>query len=170
MLIRDAVENDIESITAIYNQVLTIPTAIYSETPVSVSNRLAWWQARRDQGYPVLVCVEQVAVGEHTVTGFASFGDFRAWPGYRFTLEHTVHVHLAWRGRGVGALLIAELISRARGAGKHVMLGAVDAENLPSLRFHERLGFERVAHFHEIGHKIRPLPGLGLPPVLANAA
>ncbi len=148
MLIRDAIANDIESITAIYNEVLETSTAIYTDHPVTVADRLNWWQARREQGYPVLVAVDREAV-----IGFASFGDFRAWPGYRFTVEHTVHVAASSRGQGVGSELITALISRARLAGKHVMLGAVDAENSPSLRFHERLGFERVAHFREIGYK-----------------
>jgi L-amino acid N-acyltransferase len=148
MQIRDAIAVDLESITAIYNQVLMTSTAIYNDKPVSVSDRLNWWHTRREQGYPVVVATEQ-----EDVAGFASFGDFRAWPGYRYTVEHTVHVHPSWRGHGVGTQLVKELISRAQGAGKHVMVGGVDAENLASLRFHERLGFERVAHFREIGHK-----------------
>jgi phosphinothricin acetyltransferase len=85
--------------------------------------------------------------------GFASFGDFRPWPGYRFTVEHTVHVRADYRGQGVGGSLMHPLIERAIGLGKHVMIAGVDAENAPSLRFHERLGFERVAHFREVGFK-----------------
>jgi L-amino acid N-acyltransferase YncA len=148
MFIRDAAEGDLEGIAWIYNEVLSTSTAIYSDKPVTVSDRAQWWRTRCEQGYPVLIAGD---VGK--VAGFASFGDFRAWPGYRFSVEHTVHVHPEWRGRGVGSGLVKELIARARTAGKHVMVGGVDAENLPSLRFHERLGFERVAHFHEIGHK-----------------
>jgi phosphinothricin acetyltransferase len=148
MFVRDANAEDIENITAIYNEVLTTSTAIYSDVPVTVQDRRNWWRARREQGYPVIVAEEDGAVA-----GFASFGDFRAWPGYRFTVEHSVHVHSSWRGRGVGSMLLTELLSRARGAGKHVMVGGVDAENEASLRFHERLGFVRVAHFREIGHK-----------------
>ena len=115
---------------------------------MSVPDRLNWWQTRREQGYPVIVATEQ----DH-VAGFASFGDFRAWPVYRYAVEHTVHVHPSWRGHGVGTQLVKELILRAQAAGKHGMVGGVDAENLASLRLHEGLGFERVAHFREIGHK-----------------
>jgi L-amino acid N-acyltransferase YncA len=148
MLIRDAGESDLEAVMEIYNQVLTTSTAIYSDKPISLQDRVTWWQIRRQQGYPVLVADEQ-----DEIAGYASFGDFRAWPGYRFTVEHSVHVHANWRGRGVGSQLLKELMERARAAGKHVMLGGVDAENVASLRFHERLGFQRVAHFREVGYK-----------------
>jgi phosphinothricin acetyltransferase len=148
MQIRDSIATDVESITAIYNEILNTSTAIYQDKPVTVENRLRWWQSRRDQGYPVLVATEQDAV-----LGFASFGDFRSSPGYQYTVEHTIHLSPSWRGRGIGTQMMSELISRARLAEKHVMVGGVDADNLASLRFHERLGFERVAHFHEVGHK-----------------
>src|SRR5258707_14284392 len=104
---------------------------MYSEDPVSDEDRSNWWKARSQQGYPVIVATEQEAI-----VGFASFGDFRSSPGYRYTVEHTVHVHRSWRGRGVGSELLRELISRARIAGKHVMVGGVDAEDQSSLRFH----------------------------------
>jgi L-amino acid N-acyltransferase len=148
MEVRDATESDIESVTEIYNEVLKTSTAIYSDRPASVEERMAWWKGRVAEGYPVLVAVE----GE-VVAGFASFGDFRSSPGYRFTVEHTVHVGSGYRGRGVGTALVRKLVERARAAGKHVVVGGVDAENEGSLRFHERMGFERVAHFKEVGFK-----------------
>ena len=88
------------------------------------------------------------------ILGFASFGDFRAWPGYRFTVEHSVHVRSDCRGRGVGhTLMTALLLTRGRALGKHVMMAGVDADNAGSIRFHERLGFERVGHLREVGFK-----------------
>jgi phosphinothricin acetyltransferase len=148
MRIRDAERADIEAITAIYNEVLTTSTAIYNDKPASMDDRVAWWQARLRQHYPVLVAVD----GE-TICGFGSFGDFRPWPGYRYTVEGTVHVASGLRGKGVGSLLLKELIVRARESGKHSMIAGVDSENTASLRFLERSGFERVGYLPEVGYK-----------------
>jgi L-amino acid N-acyltransferase YncA len=148
MTIRDAVEDDFAAITEVYNDVLLTSTAIYSDQPATVAERIAWWRSRTAQDYPTLVAVEGDAV-----IGFSSFGDFRSWPGYRYTVEHSVHVHASFRGRGVGSGLLKALIPRAAALGKHVMIGGIDADNAASLKFHERLGFERVAHFKEVGFK-----------------
>ena len=148
MQVRDAGRVDIEAITEIYNEVLTNSTAIYNDQPTSIEDRVAWWQARLKQQYPVLVAAE----GE-TVCGFGSFGDFRPWPGYRFTVEGSLHVASGIRGRGVGSLLLKELIVRAREVGKHLMMAGVDSENTASLRFLERSGFERVGYLPEVGYK-----------------
>jgi L-amino acid N-acyltransferase YncA len=148
MLIRDASEADFASITAIYNEVLVHSTAIYRDEPATVDERLNWWRSRRDKDYPTLV-----ACDDDEVIGFSSFGDFRSWPGYRYSVEHSVHVHASRRSRGVGSALVKALVPRAVALGKHVMIGGIDAENAASLRFHERLGFERVAHFKEVGFK-----------------
>jgi L-amino acid N-acyltransferase YncA len=73
--------------------------------------------------------------------------------GNRYTVEHTVHVRHDVRGQGVGSTLVEALFPRAIALGKHVMIGGIDAANEASIRFHERLGFERVAYFREVGHK-----------------
>jgi phosphinothricin acetyltransferase len=148
MTIRDAMEEDFGAITSIYNDVLLHSTAIYRDEPTTVAERLSWWQSRTRQNYPTLV-----ACDGGTPVGFSSFGDFRVSYGYRHTVEHSVHVHASWRGRGVGSRLVEALLPRATAMGKHVMVGGIDAENVGSLRFHERLGFEQVAHFKEVGYK-----------------
>jgi len=148
MQIRDAVQADIDEITAIYNEILATSTAIYNDRPAALEDRFAWWNARLDQGYPVLVATDN----KH-IAGFASFGDFRSWPGYRFTVEGTVHIRSDLRGRGVGSLLLQALILRAKMAGKHVMIAGVDSTNTASLHFLERSGFERAGHLREVGFK-----------------
>ncbi|RPH70222.1 MAG: N-acetyltransferase family protein [Myxococcaceae bacterium] len=147
-MIRDATEADLPAILAIYNDVLANSTAIFSETPTTLEDRRQWFRARRDAGYPVLV-----ATDDSGVLGFATFGDFRTWPGYRHTVEHTVHVRADARGRGVGRGLVTVLLERAGGLGKHVMVAGVDADNLTSIRLHERLGFQRAGTLHQVGCK-----------------
>src|SRR5688572_19637010 len=146
--IRDAVDEDVPAILAIYNEVIATSTAVYRDTPATLDDRLEWFAARRAQSYPILV-----AADDSGLLGFASYGDFRAWPGYRFSVEHTVHIRADQRGRGVGSELMRALIQRAIEQGKHVMIGGVDAENEASLRFHERLGFVPAARLHQVGFK-----------------
>lgn len=146
--VRDADEGDVPGILAIYNDVIATSTAVYREEPASLDDRRQWFTARRAQSYPILVAADTSGI-----LGFASYGDFRTWPGYRFTVEHTVHIRADGRGRGVGTMLMQGLIRRAIEQDKHVMIGGVDADNEPSLRFHERLGFVRAARLRQVGFK-----------------
>jgi phosphinothricin acetyltransferase len=149
MLIRPANADDLPQVLAIYNEVIARSTAIYTDMPATLDDRRAWLETREAQGFPVLV-----ADGAGEVLGFASFGEWRgAWPGYRYTAEHSVHVRADRRGRGTGRRLVEALFPLARDLGKHVMIAGVDADNAASLRFHARLGFEAVAQFREVGHK-----------------
>jgi L-amino acid N-acyltransferase YncA len=146
MEIRAAVEDDLEEITAIYNEVLTNSTAIYNDRPASRGQGIAWWKERRAHGCPVLV-----AATEDLVLGFATFGGFRSWPGYRPTVEASIHMHPAYRGRGVGNRLLEELVKEAREMEKHTMVAAVDSENVNAQRFFERFGFERAGLLKQVG-------------------
>ena len=148
MRIREARESDLPGMLAIYNDVVATSTAIYRDAPMPLEEYRAWWHSRMAQGYPILV-----TANDDDILAFATFGDFRAWPGYRFTVEHSVHVRADQRGRGLGSALVRTLIERAAALGKHVMIAGVDADNAASLRFHERLGFTRVAYFREVGYK-----------------
>ncbi|HUM10591.1 MAG TPA: GNAT family N-acetyltransferase [Myxococcaceae bacterium] len=147
-MIHDATEADVPAILAIYNDVLSTSTAIFSETPTTLEDRLQWFRARRELGYPVLV-----AFDDSGVLGFGSFGDFRSWPGYRHTVEHSVHVRADVRGRGVGSALLRVLLFRAATLGKHVMVAGVDADNDASIRLHQRFGFQRAGTLHQVGCK-----------------
>ena len=148
MQLRDAAEDDLAGLVAIYNEVIATSTAVYSSTPVTLEDRRQWWRARVASGYPVLVAADASGV-----IGFATFGDFRAWPGYRFTVEHSVHVRAGRRGGGVGTQLLQALFPRAASLGKHMMIAGVDGANTASIRFHERLGFEQAGCLREVGYK-----------------
>ncbi|MCQ2004931.1 GNAT family N-acetyltransferase [Rhizobium sp. NRK18] len=148
MIIRDAVEADLAAIRDIYNHAVEHTTAIWNEVLVDLDNRKAWFDARLKQGYPVLV-----AERAGRVAGYASYGDWRAFDGYRHTVEHSVYVDKDARGGGIGRMLMEELIRRAAAQGKHVMIAAIEAENQASIRLHETLGFRGVGRFTEVGQK-----------------
>ena len=148
MLIREAREGDLEAILAITNDAILHTTAIWSLTPTTLEARRSWLEERRRQGYPVLVAAE----GEE-VLGFASYGDFRPWEGYRHTVEHSLYVERQCRGRGIGKALLARLIALAGEAGKHVMVAGIAGENEVSLRLHLALGFREAGRLHEVGCK-----------------
>jgi phosphinothricin acetyltransferase len=147
-LLCDAREEDLPGILFIFNDVIAHTTAVYREQPVTLEERESWMASRLSQGYPVLV-----ARAAKEVLGFASFGEFRAWPCYRNTVEHTVHVRADARGQGIGRSLVAALLPRAQRLGKHVMVAGIDADNAVSRRLHERLGFNEVGRFQEVGRK-----------------
>ena len=120
-LVRDATLEHLPGLLAIYNAVIAKSTAVYTGQPVTLDDRRAWFEARRAQGYPVVD-----AVDDKGVLGFASFGEWRgAWPGYRHTVEHSVHVRADGRGQGAGRALMETLFPRAVVMDKHVMLGGV---------------------------------------------
>ncbi len=150
MLVRNATEADLPGILAIYNQVIRTSSAVYTEQEATLDDRRAWLSARTAQGYPVLVAAD---AADGSVLGYATFGDFRPWPGYRHTVEHSVYVRADARGRGLGAALVEPLFDRAAALGKHVMVAGIDAANPASIRLHERLGFERVGLLREVGSK-----------------
>jgi L-amino acid N-acyltransferase len=148
MRIRMAEEKDLPAVTDIYNEVLRTSTAIYRDEETTLEERVQWWQNQRQKGYPLLVAEE-----DDEVLGFASYGDFRPWPGYRFTVEGSIHLRPDARRHGTGTLLLQDLIADARAAGKHMLIAGIDAENLPSQRFMEKIGAKRTAHLKEVGFK-----------------
>ncbi len=148
IVIRDAGDADLPAILAIYNDAVVNTTAIWNDTIVDLANRRAWIEGRRRLDYPVLVAVE-----EGDAIGYASFGDFRAFDGYRFTVENSVYVADRARRRGVASLLLVPLIERARSMGKHVMVAGVAGDNAVSIRLHARHGFLECARMPEVGFK-----------------
>lgn len=149
MLIRNATITDSAGIAAIYNDAVLNTTAIWNEQSVDAANREAWMAERQAAGYPVLVAVNEA--GE--VMGYASFGDWRAWDGYRHTVEHSVYVRKDCRGGGVGKTLLIALIEQARAIGKHVMVAGIESGNHASVQLHINLGFEMVGRMSEVGAK-----------------
>lgn len=149
--IRPAITGDLAAITGIYNALLDTTTFEWTDTPHTIADRTEWLRHQTAAGRPVLV-----ADSDGKVVGWATYGDFRdsnRWPGYRYTVEHSIHVRQDCWGRGVGRALIGGLVDHAVAAGKRVMVGGIDAANVRSIAFHTRLGFHEVARMPGIGDK-----------------
>lgn len=147
-VIDSATRGDLPQILAIYNEVIRNSTAVYTEEEYTPARGETWFDAKMGQGFPLIVARDASGIA-----GFGTFGDFRAWPCYRHSVEHSVHVRSDRRGKGVGRALIRELLARATASSKHVMIAGIDADNAVSIGLHRSLGFASVGHFHEVGFK-----------------
>lgn len=150
MIVRDAAESDLPGILAIYNHAVEHTTAIWNETLVDLDNRRKWLADRRGQGLPVLVAVEET---NQDICGYAAYAQWRAFDGYRHTVEHSVYVRHDRQRRGIGQALMIALIDRAIADGRHAMVAAIEASNAGSIALHERLGFSRTGYMPEVGIK-----------------
>jgi len=143
-----AARAQLPEIREIYNEVIRNSTAVFSDVEVTLENREAWLDAKRTAGFPVLAAIDPSGV-----VGFGTFGEFRSWPGYRHSVEHSVHVRADRRGRGIGRALVQALLQEAARMQKHVMIGGIDAQNVTSISLHEKLGFQVVGELKEVGFK-----------------
>ena len=146
--IRDAQRADLPAILAIYNDAVETTTAIWNDAPASLEERTAWYDGRIAAGYPVLV-----AETGGTVAGYATFGPFRPFHGFRHTAELSVYVERGARGGGIGSALLGTLVERAGTFGLHVLVAGIEAGNEPSIALHRRHGFVETGRMPEVGRK-----------------
>jgi phosphinothricin acetyltransferase len=136
-------------ILAILNDAILRSTALYDYRPRTLDMMAPWFEAKQKGNYPVIGAVTDG--GE--LAGFASYGVFRAWPAYKYSVEHSVYVAAPLRGQGLGKRLLQELISSARAQNYHVLIGGIDSANTVSIGLHERLGFKHAGTIRHAGFK-----------------
>ncbi len=149
MNIRPASRNDLPAILEIYNEAVLNTTATYDYDPRTLEHRVAWFEDHEKHDYPVFVAV----VEDDRIAGWSSLNRYHDRNGYQFTTENSVYVAADQRGKGVGTLLMPPLIQAARERGLHAILAGIDAQNEASIRLHVNFGFEKVAHFRQVGFK-----------------
>jgi L-amino acid N-acyltransferase YncA len=137
------------AILAILNDAIVHSTALYDYKPRSAESMLSWFAAKRNGGFPVIGMEDEAG----QLQGFASYGSFRAWPAYKYTVEHSIYIHKDHRGHGLGRLLLEELVAQARRHDVHVMVAGIDATNAASVALHERLGFQHAGTIRQAGFK-----------------
>jgi phosphinothricin acetyltransferase len=142
-------ERDAPAILDILNDAIVSSTALFDYRPRAPEAMVEWFRAKKAHQFPVLGAV--AANGE--LMGFATYGPFRAWPAYKYTIEHSVYVQRDHRRKGVARALMTRLIAAAEGQNYHVMVAGIDAANSASIALHEQLGFEHAGVIHHAGFK-----------------
>jgi L-amino acid N-acyltransferase len=138
-----------DAILDIFNDAILNSTALYDYEPRTAQNMDDWFAAKERGGFPVL----GIEDADGSLAGFGSYGTFRAWPAYKYTVEHSVYVHKARRGHGIGIALMRQLIDAARAQQYHVLVGGIDMENQASIALHARLGFAHAGTIRQAGFK-----------------
>jgi len=136
------------AILEILNEAIVNSTALYDYRPRPPEAMAGWFKAKETGRFPVIG-----ALADQALLGFASYGSFRAWPAYKYTVEHSVYVHRDHRGKGIGIALMRKLLDAAREQDYHVMVGGIDATNAASVRLHEKLGFVHAGIIRHAGFK-----------------
>jgi L-amino acid N-acyltransferase len=138
-----------QAILDIFNEAILTSTALYDYQPRTLASMANWFAAKDQGGFPVI----GIENADGTLMAFGSFGSFRAFPAYKYTVEHSVYVHKDHRGAGLGKVVMQALIEAARARDVHAMVAAIDATNAASIALHERLGFRHVGTLPQVGFK-----------------
>jgi L-amino acid N-acyltransferase len=148
-LIRCTHDRHAEHILAIFNEAIVHSTALFDYHPRTAEAMVGWFKAKAAGAFPVIGVEDEGG----QLLGFASYGTFRAWPAYKYSVEHSVYVHKDHRGQGIGRLLMRELIAAAQAQNVHVLVGCIEASNVGSIALHAGLGFTHAGTIKEAGFK-----------------
>jgi phosphinothricin acetyltransferase len=146
--IRDYQIQDCTAIIEIINDTILNSTALYDYNVRTLSTQEAIFEEKLQKDFPVIV-----AEMNNEVVGFGYYSEFRFREAYKFTVEHSVYANKNCIGKGIGKLLLTELIERAKKQNLHTMIGVIDSENTNSIDFHKKFGFEVVGFIKESGYK-----------------
>lgn len=138
-----------QAILNIFNEAIATSTALYDYEPRTLATIQQWFEDKTKHNYPVIGIEDPHGV----LMGFATYGTFRSWAAYRYSVEHSVYVDVKYRGRGIGKRLLTELIQLAQQHDYHTIVGGIDAENTASIGLHKSLGFVACGTIKQVGFK-----------------
>jgi phosphinothricin acetyltransferase len=147
--IGDATEQDFAEIQSIYAPYVLNTSVSLEDVPPSVEEMKNRWHSYTDKGFPYIV-----AKAGGRVVGYAYASPYRTRSAYRFTVEESVYVADGFHGMGIGQQLMQALVAACRDKGFKQMIAIIgDSDNIPSIKFHEALGFVHAGTLHQVGFK-----------------
>ncbi|MFZ1788551.1 MAG: N-acetyltransferase family protein [Saprospiraceae bacterium] len=147
-IIRSAELKDVDRILEIINHEIKYTTVVYDYNERTYEQQKLWLDQKQMSKMPVIV-----AELDGLVVGYGSYGIFRPWDAYRYSVEHSIYVDAAYRQAGIGKKMLETLITFAKEGGYHTMIAGVDASNEKSIAFHKKMGFLEVGTLKEAGYK-----------------
>jgi len=133
----------------IFNDAILTSTALYDYKPRTPEMMSVWFEVKQRGNYPVLGMI----CGSGELMGFASYGTFRGWPAYKYTVEHSVYVSRNFRGQGIGKKLLQAIITEAQKQDYHLLVGVIDSQNTISIDLHRKMGFTHAGTLRQAGYK-----------------
>ncbi|MFT4845038.1 MAG: phosphinothricin acetyltransferase [Cellvibrionaceae bacterium] len=154
-----------QEVLDILNQAIVSSTALYDYKPRKIETMVGWFKQKDIGGFPVIGVTNDAG----QLMGFATYGTFRAWPAYKYSVEHSVYIHIDHRGKGLGRLLMQQLIISARRQQYHTMIGGIDISNIASISLHEKLGFTHAGTIKQAAYKFDRWLDLGFYQLLLDS-
>ena len=148
LIIRAALPGDVPGVLEIYNDAILHTTAVYTYDPLTVEMMNQWYKEKQDKGLPVFIA----ELGGR-VAGYASYGPFRPWPAYKYSVEHSIYVNKDFRRQGIAKKLLRVLIDKASASGLHTIVAGIDSENAVSISLHREFGFREAGMLTQVGYK-----------------
>lgn len=146
--IRPYTNTDAKAIVDVLNYYIQNSTALYDYQNRTIEQQQAIFDEKLQKGFPIIV-----ATVDEQIVGFGYYSEFRFREAYKFTVEHSVYVAPSEHGKGIGKVVLQNLIALAKGQKLHTMVAVIDSENQSSISFHEQFGFEVVGTIRESGFK-----------------
>jgi L-amino acid N-acyltransferase YncA len=138
-----------EAILEIFNDAILNSTALYDYKVRSIESMGPWFTAKDKGNFPVIGLEDH----QGKLLGFASYGTFRAWPAYKYSVEHSIYIHPQHRGQGLGKILLNALIAEAKQRQVHTLVGGIDASNIASIALHTQAGFLEAGLIKQAAYK-----------------
>src|ERR1700743_3753293 len=155
VLVRPSRDTDVEAMLAIYRRHIRrgIEDSVDDQGTPEPDDLRDRRKNLRQHRLPHLVATFR---GE--VVGYAYVVQFRKRPAYRFAVKHSIYIHHDHQGRGVGRILLGELIDACAASGFRQMIGYIDGDNTASLALHEKFGFARAGLLPGVAYRCGPRP------------
>ena len=148
-IIRCTAAGHAAAILDILNEAIANSTAVYDYEPRTIGMMQNWFADRQAGNFPVIGIEDSAG----TLLGYASYGVFRARPAYKYSVEHSLYVHVDHRGKGLGRILLQQVIATATSQNYHLLVGGIDTSNATSIALHERCGFSHAGTVRQAGFK-----------------